>query len=233
MSEQVAPIQTALILRTCAADMTSHGGFRWPDSGPVEAPDFVASMRCGHGLHGLLWGEGSVQYLDLSPDAKWLVFRAALDDIQHGEDDLRDKCKARKGVVEYCGDRDGAIAYLLTNGAVGRKVVFGTATAGYSGTATAGDSGTATAGDSGTATAGDLGTATAGDSGTATAGDSGTATAGVGGTIVILRWNGRRYKSCIAQVKDEDGDGTLEPNVRYRLKDAGKFVPAEAPCPNE
>ena len=209
MSEQVAPIQTALILRTCAADMTSHGGFRWPDSGPVEAPDFVASMRCGHGLHGLLWGEGSVQYLDLSPDAKWLVFRAALDDIQHGEDDLRDKCKARKGVVEYCGDRDGAIAYLLTNGAVGRKVVFGTATAGYSGTATAGDSGTATAG------------------------DSGTATAGVGGTIVILRWNGRRYKSCIAQVKDEDGDGTLEPNVRYRLKDAGKFVPAEAPCPNE
>lgn len=27
-----------LILRTCNADMTSHSGFHWPESGPVEAP---------------------------------------------------------------------------------------------------------------------------------------------------------------------------------------------------
>ena len=108
-----APIEeTALILRTCNADMTSYGGFRWPKSGPVEAPDWEPTMECGHGLHGLLWGEGSVRYLDLSDNAKWIVFRALLSDIAHGTGDLTDKCKARRGTVEFCGSRDGAIAYL-------------------------------------------------------------------------------------------------------------------------
>ena len=31
---------TTLVLRTCAADMTSHSGFVWPEAGPVEAPDW-------------------------------------------------------------------------------------------------------------------------------------------------------------------------------------------------
>ena len=60
--------------------------------------------------------------------------------------------------------------------------------------------------------------------GTATAGVRGTATAGLGGVICIQFWNGKRYKAKIAQVKDEDGDGQLEPNQAYKLNEAGEFV---------
>ena len=184
--------ETVLILRTCNADMTSYGGFRWPESGPVVAPDWAPTMKCGNGLHGLLWGEGSVQSMNLADDAKWLVFRAAVADLKHGEGDLTDKCKARAGYVEYCGTRDGAITYLLANGAKGKRVVFGTSTSG--------------------------------NGGTSTSGYRGTSTSGNGGTICILRWNGKRYKPVIATVKDEDGDGQLEPNTPYRLDDTGRFV---------
>jgi len=183
-----------LVLRTCAADMTGHGGFIWPASGPVEAPDWDPEPRCGAGLHGLLWGEGDGSLLSRSPDAKWLAVRVKARTIV----DLGGKVKFPRGEVVCCGERDEVTRYLLAHGAHGRAVAggtatagdrgtatagyLGTATAGYLGTATAGDRGTATAGDRGTATAGDLGTATAGYLGTATAGDRGTATAGDRGT---------------------------------------------------
>ena len=41
---------TALVLRTCAADMTAYEGFRWPEAGPVEAPDWDPASVCGRGL---------------------------------------------------------------------------------------------------------------------------------------------------------------------------------------
>ena len=63
--------------------------------------------------------------------------------------------------------------------------------------------------------------------GTATAGDAGTATAGTGGVISILYWNGKLYKNRIAEIRDEDGNGELEPNVAYKLDDHGKFVIVE------
>ena len=50
--------ETALVLRTCNPDMTSHNGFVWPTNGPVSCPDWRDDYSCGHGLHGLLWGEG-------------------------------------------------------------------------------------------------------------------------------------------------------------------------------
>ena len=56
-----------------------------------------------------------------------------------------------------------------------------------------------------------------------TAGDRGTATAGPGGAIAIQYWNGKRYKVRIGHVKDEDGDGELEPNVRYQLNSNNEF----------
>ena len=133
MRKSQSKTETALILRTCSADMTSYGGFKWPKKGAVKAEIWNPAHVCGDGLHGLLWGEGSASYLDLSPEAKWVVFRAALSDIAHGTGELTDKCKARCGTVEYCGEREGAIAYLIANGAAGKLVVFGTATAGHSG----------------------------------------------------------------------------------------------------
>ena len=165
--------ETVLILRTCSADMSAYGGFVWPESGPVECPDWDPAPECGNGLHGALWGEGNGSLLDWSEDARWLVVAVAAADIV----DLGGKVKFPRGNVVYCGDRLGAAAYIQRPG---RVVIGGTATAGDRGTATAGDRGTATAGDHGTATAGYYGTATAGDCGTATAGDGGTATAGYG-----------------------------------------------------
>ncbi len=186
-------MSTVLCLRTCNADMTSHGGFVWPTSGPVACDDFDPSPVCGGGLHGLLWGEGAGALLNFAPDAVWLVFEAAADSVV----ELNGKIKVPSATVVKCGDRHEVTAWLAER-APGRAIVgasvtagdrgtatagyCGTATAGYCGTATAGDDGTATAGDRGTATAGGDGTATAGDDGTATAGDRGTATAGYGGT---------------------------------------------------
>ncbi|WP_422932086.1 hypothetical protein [Singulisphaera sp. PoT] len=158
--------------------MTSHGGFKWPESGLCEAPDWEPTEECGHGLHGFLWGEGDGDLAIWDRDAKWLVVEVEAETVIN----LDGKVKFPRGNVVFCGDRLGATTYLAENGGQGKAIVGGTATAGYRGTATAGYRGTATAGSYGTATAGYRGTATAGDSGTATAGDSGTATAGDSGT---------------------------------------------------
>jgi hypothetical protein len=182
---------TDLILRTCKADMTSYGGFKWPRSGHVAAPDWNPAPECGNGLHGFLRGEGDGSLADWSSDAVWLV--AEVETYV----DLEGKVKFPAANVIFAGSRLEATtivkarypdaAVIGANVAVeDRRVAVvgyrGTATAGDGGMATAGNWGTATAGDYGTATAGYRGAATAGDEGTATAGDEGTATAGYGGT---------------------------------------------------
>src|SRR5574343_74600 len=178
--------EKVLCLRTCNADMTSYGDFRWPGEGDtVEAPDWNPGSHCGNGLHGLLWGEGDGHLLRHDQDAVWMVFEADAASVV----DLGGKVKVPKATVLKTGDREAVTAWLAER-APGRAIVGasltagddGAATAGYAGTATAGYAGTATAGDAGTATAGYAGTATAGDDGTATAGARGTATAGARGT---------------------------------------------------
>ena len=216
--------ETVLILRTCSADMSAYGGFVWPESGPVECPDWDPEPECGNGLHGALWGEGEGLLLDWSLDARWLVVAVAAADIV----DLGGKVKFPRGNVVYCGDRQGAAAYIQRPG---RAVIGGTATAGDRGTATAGHRGTATAGDHGTATAGyggtatagyggsatagDDGTATAGDRGPAAAGDDGTAPAGEGGMLQLTWWDGARQRVAVGYV-GEDG---IRAGVAYRVVD--------------
>ena len=240
-------MSTVLIMRSCGPDLRSYKEFQWPEAGPVAAPDWEATENCGNGLHGFLWGEGDYNLANKAPDAKWLVVETDGANVI----DLGGKVKFPSGTVVFCGEAKSAAAYIQANGGAGKKVIHGTATAGYAGTATAGYAGTATAGDAGTATAGDAGTATAGAygtatagargtatagargtatagyAGTATAGEAGTATAGYGGVICIQFWTGTRYKAKIAQVKDEDGDGQLEPNQAYKLNEAGEFVLVE------
>lgn len=130
-----------LVLRTCTADMLSPSPdanrFRWPASGPVEAPDWSPAPRCGRGLHGLLWGEGDGMQLTWEPDAKWLVVRVARADIV----DLQGKVKFPRGEVVCCGDRDAATRYLIANGGLGHAIAGAALTAGDRGTATAGDGG--------------------------------------------------------------------------------------------
>ncbi|MFS6900621.1 hypothetical protein [Pseudomonas aeruginosa] len=205
-SKKKASQETALVLRTCSADLTSHGGFQWPDKigAVVEAPDWKKDNKCGHGLHGWLFGQGDHDCSSTvgDADAKWLVVEVDLSDLIA----LGGKVKFPRCTIRHIGDRASATKFLIANEprAAGVEVIgatlqagdkdlcqvgaYGTATAGYKGTATAGYKGTATAGDEGTATAGDEGTATAGDEGTATAGDWGTAIAGDEGTATAGDW---------------------------------------------
>ena len=183
--------ETAYILRTCDAEMRSWEGFQWPESGPVEAPDWEPTDECGNGLHGLLWGEGDGSLLDWKVDARWIVARV------EEYIDLGDKVKFPRAEVVFVGDRKAATDKIIELGARGPVVGaivcagdygtasagdYGTASAGRCGTASAGDGGTASAGDYGTASAGYMGTASAGRCGTASAGDLGTASAGYKGT---------------------------------------------------
>lgn len=165
------------VLRCCAPDMTSYDGFRWPESGPVEAPCWDPEPCCGFGLHGWLWGDGDASvsaYVD-DNDARWLVVRVNAGSVV----DLDGKVKFPCGEVVFCGDRAAAAAEIVRLGASG-TVIGAMVTAGYSGTATAGDRGTATAGDGGTATAGDY------------------------GEIRIRWWGGSRYRLAVGYV-GEDG----------------------------
>ena len=207
--------QVTYVLRSNKASMVSHSGFVWPESGPVECPDWKPEARCGNGLHGLLMGEGDSSLLTWDDDAKWLV--VAVDPAEVVKIDAA-KVKFPRGEVVFCGGMKGAAAFIVSKGADPGKVPGSTATAGYAGTATAGTRGTATAGDSGTATAGYAGTATAGDSGTVEAGED--------GVLVLLRWNGKRYKLCVAEV----GENGIKPRTPYRLDKEGRFVEVARPA---
>jgi len=239
-----------MMLRTCRADMTSHGGFRWPRPdedlghglGVAVAPDWDPSPTCGGGLHGLLEGQGDGRLLSWDADAVWLAVEVREDAVI---DIDGDKVKVPDARVVFAGDRAGALAMLRACGVTGvlpgdtataghmgtatagnRGTATaghgGTATAGYVGTATAGHRGTATAGNVGTATAGHWGTATAGYMGTATAGHGGTATAGYGGTVLVRWWGGARYRVTVGYV----GEG-VEPNVAYRCDITGRLERAQ------
>ena len=207
-AEPQADTDWVYFLRTCNADMTSHNGFVWPESGWVEAPDWNGRAECGGGLHGLPWGRGDGSLLNWDTAAKWLVFRArpaetvAIDGA---------KSKVRRAEVVHVGDRLSATTHIISLGADPALCVGGTATAG----------------DRGTATAGEYGTATAGYRGTATAGDGGTATAGDGGIIQIKHYDAKasRYRIITAYV-GEDG---IEARVAYRVDGrTGKLKKAKA-----
>jgi hypothetical protein len=180
------------VLRSCDSDMRAHGGFKWPESGYLSAPDWKPEAVCGYGLHGLAWGEGSMSLCgDVTPGVRrWLVVVADAREIVS----LGDKVKFPRAWVEgvYASPKDAMLVIdkHAPKERAGRSGNYGTASAGdggtasagYRGTASAGVGGTASAGDGGTASAGDGGTASAGYRGTASAGNYGTASAGVGGT---------------------------------------------------
>ena len=126
------PDGTVLVLRCCDKDGRSHGGFQWPESGPVECADWSALAVCGQGLHGWLWGEGDVSCSSIhgDPESRWYVVEVSAADVV----DLGGKVKFPRGVVAFSGARVEAVAYLAARSPAGNRTIYGTATAGDAGT---------------------------------------------------------------------------------------------------
>jgi hypothetical protein len=167
------------MLRTCDKDMRAYNGFVWPENGPVSAPDWNPEPVCGGGLHGLLMGIGDISCLSRGSNAKWLVVAVDSGSVV----DLDGKVKVPSGNVVYCGDRDGAVSFLVQNGGDVTKIPFTYQRCGYGSTLTGGDCSTLTGGDYSTLTGGDWSTLTGGYGSTLTGGYWSTLTGGNGSTL--------------------------------------------------
>lgn len=95
-----------LYLRTVDKDRLAHGGFQWPREigSVVTAPDYSPERECGHGLHGLPWGQGDLSLLSSASDAIWQVVGHVTDPV----DIDGSKSKFRSCILLYAGDRGGA-----------------------------------------------------------------------------------------------------------------------------
>ena len=246
MSKKSEQQKTALVLRSCSADMTSKKGFVWPDVGEVaECPDWKPIAECGNGLHGWLYGQGDHDCSNyLSADSKWLVVEVVLADVVI----LGGKCKFPRGTVKFIGTMTEAAAYLREHEPMAREVAvigatisvdckqyaiagaLSTLTGDYCSTLIGGDGSTLTGGNRSTLTGGDGSILTGGDDSTLTGGNRSiltggnrsTLTGGYGAELRIRYWddNAERWRTVIGYV-GEDG---LQPGVPYRLDENHKFV---------
>lgn len=106
-----------LILKVVREDMTSHEGFKWPESGRVVPENWDPAPECGNGLHGWLNGEGGYRHLFM--DGKWIIFEAKPEDVVSL--DGGEKVKAKEGNVVYAGNKAGAITCLKLAGALSER----------------------------------------------------------------------------------------------------------------
>jgi len=177
-----------LLLRTCNPDMTSPSpeamGFKWPESGFVEALDWDGGKPiCGGKLHGFLWGEGRAVFANWNPDAKWLVVKADESEVLEITEDGGGKHGFRRGEVVFCGDRKGATDFILANGAAGKAVIGAVLTGGDGAVLTGGGGAMLTGGYRSTLTGGDWSTLTGGYGAVLTGGDGAVLTGGDRSTL--------------------------------------------------
>ena len=201
----------ALMLRTCDKNMQSYGGFQWPESGRVTAPDWSDRAECGGGLHGLPWGEGNGGLLNWSEDAKWLV--CEVDPSL--EVPISGKSKWPWADVVFVGDREGATKYLRENGGIGLAIVGSTISVG--------DGSTVSGGYHSIVRGGYRSTVSGGEGSTISVGDGSTVSGGEGSGLILKHWNGKRYRYSLAEV----GENGIKANTPYRLDDEGKFIEVE------
>ena len=222
---------TSLVLRCCAADMSSRNGFIWPGVGGIStAPDWVDNSDCGNGLHGWLYGQGdhtTSRFINQA-DAKWLVVEVASNDIRM----LGGKCKFPSGKVVFVGGKKEAADYIIEHEPNAKNVAVigavlecgdeGVLQGGALSVLTGGDSAKMTGGYYATMTGGDYATMTGGDYAKMTGGDSAKMTGGDYATMHFQYWDGKRQRTVVAYV-GEDG---IEANVAYKLDENHKPVKA-------
>jgi hypothetical protein len=221
--------ETVLVLRTCKSDMSSHNGFRWPESGDVSAPDWRDTKSCGNGLHGWLWGQGNWGLKVDDKNPRWLVVEVEAATIVN----LGDKVKFPRGnVIATFGHWRDAMVFIRSRRPLSSDAKISAEEGGIA--SATGDYGHASAtGYSGHASAtGNSGHASAtGNSGHASASGESAIAAGLGhacrgkvgksGCLVLARWvdSERRFRISVAY----EGEG-IKADTLYRLDDAGTFV---------
>jgi hypothetical protein len=99
------------VLRTCDKNLKSYGGFQWPESGEVIAPDWKPTTEIGNGLHGLLEGNGDWRLLDWSIDAKAMIVKTDKRKIV----DLGNKVKFQSCVIERILSLAEGLCYFITD----------------------------------------------------------------------------------------------------------------------
>ena len=99
-----------LVIRNVSAELKSYGGFAWPESGYVEAPDWRDSATCGNGLHGLLDGIGEWSLLSDAHDARWQIVKVARSEVVRIDDA---KVKFPRGWVVFTGGSAAAKKFIL------------------------------------------------------------------------------------------------------------------------
>ena len=221
MTQPINPETPVLVLRSCGAGFTAHGGFVWPSEvGATVRPErWDPTPNCGDGLHGFLHGEGDGGLADWSETAEWLVFECAPGDVVA----LDGKVKCGPEVtVAHIGQ--GATAFERRLDAIAFLVSRGQCGAGCVGRAlTGGDGSTLTGGDRSTLTGGYGSTLTGGDRSTLTGGDRSTLTGGYGSTLLLKWWDDSRgqYRRKMVTVGEDD----VVAGVAYRLTGAGVLTP--------
>ena len=244
-------------IKSLKADMTAHGGFKYPKRGRVEALDWNEKPKCGGGIHFLRPGDNN--------PGKWHGEKfIALDTLDSPVVALDGKAKCRYAKVLRVADSMADLCVWLQERGHNGPWFLGVATSGYGGTSTSGDYGTSTSGNGGTSTSGNGGTSTSGDRGTSTSGYRGTSTSGDWGTSTSGNWgtstsgdygtstsgyggtstSGNRGRASAGMwgritiqyydgpryrwaSAEVDGD-RIKPNVLYRVNNNGEFEEVEA-----
>ncbi|WP_295991699.1 hypothetical protein [Rugamonas sp.] len=193
---KAASAPTALVLRTCRADMASTKNFAWPQVGErATAADWNPKAKCGNGLHGWLYGQGDHECSNfLDADSKWLVVEVA----EAGIVMLGGKCKFESGIVRFVGDKKGATKYLMENEPRSANVpVIGASI-------NVGDHAAGQVGALGSLTGGNRSTLTGGNRSTLTGGNRSTLTGGNRSTLTIKYWDVKKGLSGITGGNDYD-----------------------------
>ena len=101
-----------LLLCTLNPDRTDLSGNKYPESGYVSAKNFRFDDNILCGLYGLLWGKSeSKEWLNLDPEAKWVVVRTEInDDLIRLSNSFY---KFRSGMIVCSGERDTCTEYIF------------------------------------------------------------------------------------------------------------------------
>ena len=199
-----------LLVKCVNADMTSYGGFVWPESGPVRPTMWERDNACDTGgLFGWPLGVGIGIGKDPLPNGKWIVFRALPENvlaIEYGKANAIPGDDGALPEVVYCGTMAGAMLWTMKQ----RQAWIAQASSGSA--SASGDSGSAQ-------TTGQWSSAlVSGKGGIATS--SYRAQAGEEGAF-MLRWHDGERWQFAAGVVGQDG---IEAGVWYVVRRDGKLA---------